>query len=213
MPPPTCLNALTCGDGRLPRVSAHVGQVFDTHIFPSLADLADRTRVFGYYGGLRLLRATCKRFVDRVADTCKVDLSAGCRISYDSNIPFGAPALGHGRRQCGAPPLTRVRSRKNKAPGHRMTAVGLAGSSAIVTAAFRALMRYYGVTLDMLRLTRDEVRAGTQQGSRRAIAAVLMIPPVAALLLANAGAGLDSGHRARGAGHRGRLAGPRHPRV
>ena len=36
--------------------------------------------------------------------------------------------------------------------------MGLAGSSAIVTATFRALLRFYGVTLDMLQLPRDQVR-------------------------------------------------------
>lgn len=37
-------------------------------------------------------------------------------------------------------------------------AVGLAGSSAIVTAALRSLFKFYGVTLEALQLPRDQVR-------------------------------------------------------
>lgn len=82
--------------------------------FASLEDLAADVDLHGYYGGLRLLKATLKRF----HDYCKeqgIDLpEKNCRLWYDTNIPMR---------------------------------VGLAGSSAIVTAAFRALMEFYGVSV------------------------------------------------------------------
>jgi hypothetical protein len=74
-----------CGRGRR-RVQVH-----DSSVYASMDELVARTRVMGYYGGLRLLRATCKRFAERVRATCQADLSRGCRISYDSSIPFGVP--------------------------------------------------------------------------------------------------------------------------
>ena len=69
----------------------HPRQTHDRHRFDSLEDLARRTRVFGYYGGLRLVRATCKRFFERVSehDALVGRLAQGFRLSYDSNIPFG----------------------------------------------------------------------------------------------------------------------------
>lgn len=86
---------------------------FDPYEFDSIEHLHDRAARDGYYGGLRLLFAACKKF----AEYCRgKDVTLPARnftISYDTNIP----------RQ-----------------------VGLAGSSAIITATFRALRKHYGVT-------------------------------------------------------------------
>ncbi|MFQ6097269.1 MAG: mevalonate kinase [Armatimonadota bacterium] len=89
--------------------------IFDPTTFDSLDELHETAGRDGYYGGLRLLFATCKKF----AEFCE---KAGIRlprrnftISYDTDIP----------RQ-----------------------VGLAGSSAIITSAIHALMRFYGLCDD-----------------------------------------------------------------
>jgi glucuronokinase len=82
--------------------------------FDSLDDFLYDTRLNGYYGGLRLVKAAIKRF----AEYCVrqgIELPAqNFSLRYSSNIP----------RQ-----------------------VGLAGSSAIVTATMRALCKFYEVTI------------------------------------------------------------------
>ena len=82
--------------------------------FSSIHDLARDVRLHGYYGGIRLIKATIKRF----ADYCRAQALAlhdrNFSIRYQTSIP----------RQ-----------------------VGLAGSSAIVTATLRCLMEFYGVDI------------------------------------------------------------------
>ena len=86
----------------------------DNRTFASIDALADEVARYGYYGGVRLIKAAIKRF----AQTCRqrgIGLNGrNFTITYDSDIP--------------------VR-------------VGLAGSSAIITAVVRALMAFYGVEL------------------------------------------------------------------
>ncbi len=102
--------------------------------FESLDEFLIDTRLNGYYGGLRLIKASIKKF----ADYCRqqgVELSPGnFSLRYESNIP----------RQ-----------------------VGLAGSSAIVTATIRALCRFHEVTIPkeilpglILSVERDELGIG-----------------------------------------------------
>ncbi len=82
--------------------------------FHSLAELCEDVGLHGYYGGLRLIKATLKKFAEHCAQR-DLRLSGDTfSIRYDSNIP----------RQ-----------------------VGLAGSSAIITATLRALMEFYGVEI------------------------------------------------------------------
>lgn len=82
--------------------------------FNSLEELCEDVRQHGYYGGLRLVKATLKKFADYCARN-GIRLSRDCfSIRYDSNIP----------RQ-----------------------VGLAGSSAIITATLRALLEFYGLEI------------------------------------------------------------------
>jgi len=85
----------------------------DHMIFDSVEQLVSDVALHGYYGGLRLLKATVNRFF-RACKERDVKLHNGCfRLKYHSTIP--------GR-------------------------VGMAGSSAIITACLRALMKFYGVT-------------------------------------------------------------------
>jgi len=106
--------------------------------FRSVHDLSRDVALHGYYGGIRLIKATVKRFVDycRVAGVRLHDQNFSIR--YHTTIP----------RQ-----------------------VGLAGSSAIITATLRCLMEFYdvGIPLDVqpslvLSVERDElgVAAGLQ---------------------------------------------------
>jgi glucuronokinase len=82
--------------------------------FGGIAELVKDVRLHGYYGGIRLLKATVKRFYDYCEEN-QIELhKKNFTIRYNSNIPHG---------------------------------VGLAGSSAIITACLRALMAFYGVSI------------------------------------------------------------------
>ena len=85
--------------------------------FRSVHDLQMDVQLHGYYGGIRLVKATIKRFVDycRLHDIELHDQNFSVR--YSTNIP----------RQ-----------------------VGLAGSSAIITATLRCLMAFYGVDIPLV---------------------------------------------------------------
>jgi glucuronokinase len=89
----------------------------DRLVFSSLEELVSDVRTYGYYGGIRLLKATIKRFGDFCAER---GIQLGPRqftIRYDSTIPG---------------------------------LVGMAGSSAIITAALRALMTFYEVEIPLV---------------------------------------------------------------
>lgn len=82
--------------------------------FDSVHDLVKDVKLHGYYGGVRLVKATIKKFVE-YCYTQKLNLhSRNFSIRFESNIP----------RQ-----------------------VGLAGSSAIITATLRCLMDFYHVAI------------------------------------------------------------------
>lgn len=84
----------------------------DGSTFPSVGGLVRDVNLFGYYGGIRLLKATIKRFADYCREN-RIEMDdRNFTIRYSSDIP------------------------------HQ---VGLAGSSAIITATFRALMRFYQI--------------------------------------------------------------------
>jgi glucuronokinase len=81
--------------------------------FDSIDELVSDVALYGYYGGLRLLKATVKRFYRECFER-SVKLHDRCfRLKYHSTIP---------------------------------ARVGMAGSSAIITACLRALMKFYGIT-------------------------------------------------------------------
>ncbi len=82
--------------------------------FNSLEALVEDVHHFGYYGGIRLLKAAVKRFHGYCQRNNIKLHDRNFTIRYDSNIPH---------------------------------LVGLAGSSAIITACMRALMAFYGVSI------------------------------------------------------------------
>ncbi len=86
----------------------------DTSVFNNIEGLVDDVKKFGYYGGIRLLKATIKKFYDYCYhNSIQID-KRNFSIRYSSNIP------------------------------HQ---VGLAGSSAIITACMRALMAFFQVKI------------------------------------------------------------------
>ena len=89
-------------------------QAEDRETYGSLQELAESVGLYGYYGGVRLIKAALKKFFEycRSRDIRLHDQNFTVR--YESEIP----------RQ-----------------------VGLGGSSAIVTAMMRALMKFYGVEI------------------------------------------------------------------
>ncbi|WP_319559794.1 hypothetical protein [Marispirochaeta sp.] len=86
----------------------------DTTKFASLKDLADDVGRYGYYGGVRLVKATIKRFYDYCQEQGILLDDRNFTIRYHSSIPLH---------------------------------LGLAGSSAIITACMRALMNFYNVSI------------------------------------------------------------------
>lgn len=102
--------------------------------FSSLEQLAEDVSRNGYYGAIRLIRASLKKFHDYCVEN-KIEVPRhNCSIRYETNVPRG---------------------------------VGMAGSSAIVTATFRGLQRFYGITIPkeelpnwILSTEKDELRIG-----------------------------------------------------
>lgn len=86
----------------------------DQSRFSSIRELSQDVALHGYYGGIRLLKSTIKRFLDYCDLKGLVLHDRNFSVRYASNIP----------RQ-----------------------VGMAGSSAIIVAALRALMEFYDVTI------------------------------------------------------------------
>lgn len=82
--------------------------------FTSVQDLVKDVKLHGYYGGIRLVKATIKRFVEFCQSRAIKLHDRNFSIRYQTDIP----------RQ-----------------------VGLAGSSAIITATLRCLMEFYNVDI------------------------------------------------------------------
>lgn len=82
--------------------------------YDNIDSLVNDINIYGYYGGIRLLKASCKRFYEY----CKQEGigldQKNFKVSYCSDIP---------------------------------NRLGLAGSSAIITAFMKALMQFYGVEI------------------------------------------------------------------
>ena len=86
----------------------------DESCFDNIDALVNDVNLHGYYGGIRLLKATIKRFYDYCEEN-QIELhKKNFTIRYSSDIPHG---------------------------------LGLAGSSAIITACLRALTTFYGVSI------------------------------------------------------------------
>ena len=86
----------------------------DNLVFDSRAALVDDVSLNGYYGGIRLVKATIKAFSDYCEKAGIVLDDRNFTLEYQTSVP--------------------VR-------------VGLAGSSAIITATMRAMMAFYGVDI------------------------------------------------------------------
>lgn len=84
--------------------------------FRSIQDLAKDVQLHGYYGGIRLIKATIKRFVDYCQGRGIALHDRNFSVRYSSSVP---------------------------------QQVGMAGSSAIITATMRALMEFYGVEIPL----------------------------------------------------------------
>ncbi len=86
----------------------------DEATFESVEELARKVRQFGYYGGIRLLKACVKRFFDYCSANHLPLHGRNFTLRYTSNVP---------------------------------PQVGMAGSSAIITACWRALSEFYDVQI------------------------------------------------------------------
>ena len=86
----------------------------DSSVFESIQGLMDDVDHIGYYGGIRLLKASIKKFADYCRETGLTLENKNFTIRYDSDIPFR---------------------------------LGLAGSSAIITASMRAMMEFYKIRI------------------------------------------------------------------
>jgi len=78
--------------------------------YESLPELADKVRLYGYYGSIRLIKAALKKFYEYALSSGVVLPRKNFTVRFTSDIP----------RQ-----------------------IGLGGSSAIITATMRALMKFY----------------------------------------------------------------------
>jgi len=88
---------------------------YDSNVFNSIHELADDVQLFGYYGGIRLLKAAVKKFYTYCVENSLALSNKNFTIRYRSDIPYK---------------------------------LGLAGSSAIITACMKALKCFYNVEID-----------------------------------------------------------------
>ncbi len=106
---------VTLGESERVRLMPH--PVHDPSEFDTIEQLYATAEKDGYYGGFRVMYATCKKFAEYCRENAITLPRRGFELSYDTNIP----------RQ-----------------------VGLAGSSAMVTAAVKALRERFGITDEQL---------------------------------------------------------------
>ncbi len=102
--------------------------------YTSMKQLVHDIKITGYYGGIRLLKASTKRFYDYCQSEGIEIPKRNFSIEYDTNIPIR---------------------------------VGLAGSSAIITATMRALCQFYEIEIPkpllpslILSVELDELKIG-----------------------------------------------------
>lgn len=116
--------------------------------FPGLDALCEDIELYGYYGGIRLLKGACKKF-NEYCRIHQIELpKRNFTIRYDSDIP---------------------------------NRLGLAGSSAIITATMRAMCKFYRVAIPpeelanlVLATERDEL--GIPAGLQDRVAQAFNIP-------------------------------------
>ncbi len=125
-----------------------IPQERDRSLYLHLEGLYQDVKLHGYYGGIRLLKATIKRFVEYCKSNRVVLDERNFTVRYSSNIP------------------------------HR---VGLAGSSAIITACMRALMQFYNIQIPKphlanLILSVETIELGIGAGLQDRVAQVYQHP-------------------------------------
>ncbi len=104
--------------------------VEDRHHFKSGAGLVHQINLYGYYGGVRLIKAAIRKFAEFFENNHVTLPRRNFTIRYKSNIP---------------------------------RLVGLGGSSAIVTATVRALMKFYDLELPKTALPNLILRTETEE--------------------------------------------------
>ncbi len=87
---------------------------YDSQVYKSMEDLAGDVDLYGYYGGIRLIKAAIKVFYEYCHKNGISVAKKNFTVRYSSSIPFG---------------------------------LGLAGSSAIITACMKAMMQFFGVDI------------------------------------------------------------------
>lgn len=147
----------------------------------------------GYYGGLRLLLATCKVFSNHCVQRGLQDrIREGFRLSYTTSIPRMVSDVAS---FCSYGPYFIT------SPLCCAAQVGLSGSSAIVCATFRALMKYYNISLSDLLISKEGTfvcASRSMQQCHEFVIYALRVPHH------------HPQHREGGAGHLGGVAGPHH---
>ncbi len=120
----------------------------DSTKFSDLESMHRDVELYGYYGGIRLLKAACKKFFEYSRELGVTLEKRNFTIRYNSNIP---------------------------------NRLGLAGSSAIITAAMRAMFQFYGLTITpahlanlVLSTERDEL--GIPAGLQDRVAQAYNVP-------------------------------------
>lgn len=86
----------------------------DLRPYDSVSSLLRDVKLYGYYGGIRLIKAAIKKFAEYARQTNQPLHHRNFTISYESNVP---------------------------------RLVGLSGSSAIIVATIKALMKFYNVEI------------------------------------------------------------------
>ena len=87
---------------------------YDSNVFSGIRNLAEDVKLYGYYGGIRLLKAAVKRFYEYSLENGHSIAEKNFTLRYHTDIPYR---------------------------------LGLAGSSAIITACMKALMTFYKVSI------------------------------------------------------------------
>lgn len=107
-----------------------VPQERDRSTFVSVKGLANDVKQYGYYGGIRLLKAAIKKFYEHCEAYHLPLPEKNFTIRYQTNIP---------------------------------NRLGLAGSSAIITACMKALMKFYEVSIPLPLLANLVLSVETQE--------------------------------------------------
>jgi len=118
---------------------------YDPTTYESLDDLYDHSAINGYYGGMRLLQATCRVFFDYLLRSGLKESILGTNdndnVKIQDVVAASASAASGGDDDGGGDAgLGFIMSYDTNIP----RCVGLSGSSAIIVCAFRCLLKFHG---------------------------------------------------------------------